>query len=64
MDVEAQSYQDLSLFGITSGFESFPAMVCPWPDNGTLTSYLERRNGDLEIQQFLMHGRCLHAQGG
>ncbi|KAH0833897.1 kinase-like domain-containing protein [Lanmaoa asiatica] len=43
----------LPLFGTTSGFGPFPAMVCPWLENGTLTSYLERSNGDLEILQVL-----------
>ena len=39
----------LPLFGTTSGFGPFPAMVCPWLENGTLTSYLERYGADLEI---------------
>ena len=43
----------LSLFGTTSGFGPSPAMVCPWLDNGTLTSYLVRRNDELGIQQVL-----------
>ena len=28
-------------------------MVCPWLENGTLTSYLERRGVDLELMQLL-----------
>ncbi|KAF8550643.1 kinase-like protein [Imleria badia] len=43
----------LSLFGTTSGFGPFPAMVCPWLENGTLTSYLERCGADLKIVQLL-----------
>ncbi|KAF8548432.1 kinase-like protein [Imleria badia] len=39
----------LSLFGITSGFGPFPAMVCPWLENGTLTSYLECCGAILQI---------------
>ncbi|KIJ07120.1 hypothetical protein PAXINDRAFT_90906 [Paxillus involutus ATCC 200175] len=37
----------LPLFGTTMGFGPFPAMVCPWLENGSLTSYLERRNDTL-----------------
>ena len=43
----------LSLFGTTSGFGPFPAMVCPWLENGTLTSYLERCGAGLEILRIL-----------
>ena len=43
----------LSLFGTTSGFGPFPAMVCPWLENGTLTSYLERSDANLKIRQLL-----------
>ena len=43
----------LSLFGTTSGFGPFPAMVCPWLENGTLTSYLERCDANLKIRQLL-----------
>ncbi|KAF8834180.1 hypothetical protein BDN67DRAFT_976178 [Paxillus ammoniavirescens] len=28
-------------------FGRFPAMVCPWLENGSLTSYLERRHDSL-----------------
>lgn len=31
----------LPLLGTTAGFGRFPAMVCPWIDNGSLTTYLE-----------------------
>lgn len=41
------------LFGTTSGFGPFPAMVCPWLDNGPLSSYLEHRDGNIEIRQVL-----------
>ncbi|KAF8834413.1 kinase-like protein, partial [Paxillus ammoniavirescens] len=37
----------LPLFGTTMGFGRFPAMVCPWLANGSLTSYLERRRDTL-----------------
>ncbi|KAF8840902.1 WD40 repeat-like protein [Paxillus ammoniavirescens] len=37
----------LPLFGTTMNFGRFPAMVCPWFENGSLTSYLERRNDAL-----------------
>ena len=43
----------LPLFGTTSGFGPFPAMVCPWLENGTLTSYLERCGASPEIGQIL-----------
>ena len=43
----------LLLFGTTSGFGPFPAMVCPWLENGTLTSYLERHGVGLELMQLL-----------
>lgn len=41
----------LPLFGTASGFGQFPAMVCPWLENGALTSYLGRF--DLGIRQVL-----------
>ncbi|KAF8833686.1 kinase-like protein [Paxillus ammoniavirescens] len=37
----------LPLFGTTMNFGRFPAMVCPWLENGSLTSYLERRHDAL-----------------
>ncbi|KAF8550663.1 kinase-like protein, partial [Imleria badia] len=43
----------LSLLGTTTKFGPFLAMVCPWLENGTLTSYLGRCCADLEIQQIL-----------
>jgi len=37
----------LPLFGTTMNFGEFPAMVCPWLENGSLTSHLERRDDSL-----------------
>ncbi|KAF8840950.1 kinase-like protein [Paxillus ammoniavirescens] len=37
----------LPLFGTTTNFGRFPAMVCPWLENGSLTSYLQRRHDAL-----------------
>ena len=37
----------LPLLGTTMGFGRFPAMVCPWAENGTLTSYLKDRHAHL-----------------
>lgn len=31
----------LPLYGISFDFGSFPAMVCPWIEGGTLSKYLE-----------------------
>jgi hypothetical protein len=33
----------LPLWGVASNFGPYPAMVCPWLDNGTLTGFLERQ---------------------
>ncbi|KAF9236373.1 kinase-like domain-containing protein, partial [Melanogaster broomeanus] len=35
------------LLGTTKGFGWFPAMVCPWLENGTVTSYLKRWDNEL-----------------
>ncbi|KAF8840941.1 kinase-like protein [Paxillus ammoniavirescens] len=43
----------LALFGTTVGFGGFPAMVCPWLENGTLTSYLTRQHDTLKPVQRL-----------
>jgi hypothetical protein len=43
----------LPLFGTTMNFGQFPAMVCPWLENGSLTSYLERPDGNLTISERL-----------
>ncbi|KIJ10915.1 hypothetical protein PAXINDRAFT_101856 [Paxillus involutus ATCC 200175] len=44
----------LPLFGTTMGFGKFPAMVCPWLENGALTSYLERRGDTLTTMERLV----------
>jgi hypothetical protein len=33
----------LPLWGVATDFGPYPAMICPWADNGALTSYLERQ---------------------
>ncbi|KAF9235055.1 kinase-like domain-containing protein [Melanogaster broomeanus] len=43
----------LPLFGTAMGFGQFPAMVCPWLENGALTSYLESRGDSLTTVQRL-----------
>ncbi|KIJ12553.1 hypothetical protein PAXINDRAFT_43049, partial [Paxillus involutus ATCC 200175] len=44
----------LPLFGTTMDFGQFPAMVCPWLEDGPLTSYLERRNDSLTTVERLI----------
>ncbi|KIJ12549.1 hypothetical protein PAXINDRAFT_14625 [Paxillus involutus ATCC 200175] len=44
----------LPLFGTTMGFGQFPAMVCPWLEDGPLTSYLERRDDRLTMGKRLV----------
>ncbi|KAF9233991.1 kinase-like domain-containing protein [Melanogaster broomeanus] len=44
----------LQLFGTTMGFGQFPAMVCPWIENGALTSYLLRRDDNLTAGERLI----------
>ncbi|KAF8835788.1 kinase-like protein, partial [Paxillus ammoniavirescens] len=44
----------LPLFGTTMGFGHFPAMVCPWLEDGPLTSYLERRHDNLTMGERLV----------
>ncbi|KIK92334.1 hypothetical protein PAXRUDRAFT_147572 [Paxillus rubicundulus Ve08.2h10] len=44
----------LPLFGTTMGFGRFPAMVCPWLEDGTLLSYLERWDHSLTTGQRLV----------
>ncbi|KAH0828068.1 kinase-like domain-containing protein [Lanmaoa asiatica] len=41
----------LPLYGITSGFGPFPAFVCPWADNGTLSEYLEKPETQLDLKR-------------
>ena len=43
----------LPLLGTTLGFGRFPAMVCPWAENGTLTSYLGGRHHSLSVIEIL-----------
>ncbi|KIJ12412.1 hypothetical protein PAXINDRAFT_171220, partial [Paxillus involutus ATCC 200175] len=43
----------LPLFGTTNDFGPFPAMVCPWLDNGSLSSYLQRRDDNLTLVERL-----------
>lgn len=40
----------LPLWGVANNFGHYPAMVCPWADNGTLTGYLERQHDLLSFQ--------------
>jgi hypothetical protein len=35
------------VYGYTSGFGMFVAMVSPWAEKGNLTAYLELEHGDL-----------------
>lgn len=37
------------LYGTVSGFGQFVALVCPWYDNGSLSSYLESHGENLSI---------------
>ncbi|KAF8129311.1 kinase-like domain-containing protein [Boletus edulis] len=43
----------LPLLGTTMGFGQFPAMVCPWVENGALTSYLNDRHDSLSVIEIL-----------
>ncbi|KAH0828154.1 WD40-repeat-containing domain protein [Lanmaoa asiatica] len=43
----------LPLLGTTTGFGRFPAMVCPWVDNGSLTAYLEDCHDKLSVVEIL-----------
>ncbi|KIJ09453.1 hypothetical protein PAXINDRAFT_172480 [Paxillus involutus ATCC 200175] len=43
----------LPLFGVATGFGPFTALVCPWMDNGTLTSYLEHNREQLSLRDRL-----------
>jgi hypothetical protein len=33
----------LPLWGVATDFGPYPAMICPWADNGALTGYLEKQ---------------------
>ncbi|KAG1762844.1 kinase-like protein, partial [Suillus occidentalis] len=37
----------LPLWGVANNFGPYPAMVCPWADNGALTSFLECQTNSL-----------------
>jgi serine/threonine protein kinase len=37
----------LPIYGYTHGFGRLVALVCPWVDNGNLTTYLERKDATL-----------------
>ena len=39
----------LPLFGYTYGFGLLMAMVCPWAENGNLTTFLEREGSTLSV---------------
>ncbi|KIJ10389.1 hypothetical protein PAXINDRAFT_172144, partial [Paxillus involutus ATCC 200175] len=53
MWVNLKHFNILPLFGTTMNLGQFPAMVCPWLENGSLTSYLERPDGTLMIMERL-----------
>ncbi|KAG1735622.1 kinase-like protein, partial [Suillus paluster] len=40
----------LPLWGVANDFGPHPAMICPWADNGALTSFLERQQDVLSAQ--------------
>ncbi|KAF9233550.1 kinase-like domain-containing protein, partial [Melanogaster broomeanus] len=44
----------LPFFGTTMGFGRLPAMVCPWLENGSLTSYLEGNDDNLTTPKRLI----------
>ncbi|KAG1831048.1 kinase-like domain-containing protein [Suillus variegatus] len=37
----------LPLWGVATDFGPYPAMICPWAENGALTGYLEREESSL-----------------
>jgi serine/threonine protein kinase len=39
----------LPVYGYTSGFGPFMAIVSPWAENGNLTTYLEREDANLAV---------------
>ena len=49
----------LPLLGTTLGFGRFPAKVCPWTENGTLTSYMEGYHAILSVVDILALVRVL-----
>ncbi|KAG2140609.1 kinase-like domain-containing protein [Suillus clintonianus] len=40
----------LPLWGVANDFGPYPAMICPWADNGALTGFLERQQDRLSYQ--------------
>jgi len=40
----------LPLWGVANNFGPYPAMICPWVKNGTLTDFLEREQDTLSSQ--------------
>ncbi|OAX34481.1 kinase-like protein [Rhizopogon vinicolor AM-OR11-026] len=40
----------LPLWGVANNFGPYPAMICPWVKNGTLTSFLDREQDMLSSQ--------------
>ncbi|KAF9238961.1 kinase-like domain-containing protein, partial [Melanogaster broomeanus] len=51
------------LFGTTMDFGRFPAMVCPWLENGQLSSYLECRGNSFTMAaRLVLVWICLHSQ--
>ncbi|KAG1723351.1 kinase-like domain-containing protein [Suillus paluster] len=49
-----QHFNILKLMGTTRGFGSSVALVAPWIDNGTLTSFLQGNNGTLTLRDRLL----------
>ncbi|KAG0697068.1 kinase-like domain-containing protein [Suillus ampliporus] len=43
-------YSILPLWGVANDFGPYPAMICPWADNGALTGFLERQQDMLSLQ--------------
>ncbi|KAG1726577.1 kinase-like protein, partial [Suillus lakei] len=40
----------LPLWGVANDIKRYPAMVCPWADNGSLTGFLKRQQDNLSSQ--------------
>ncbi|KAJ8583892.1 kinase-like protein [Rhizopogon salebrosus TDB-379] len=40
----------LPLWGVANDFGPYPAMICPWVDNGALTGFLERQQDTLSLE--------------
>ncbi|KAG1747995.1 kinase-like protein, partial [Suillus paluster] len=40
----------LPLWGVANDFGPYPAMICPWADNGALTGFLERQQDILSYR--------------